>query len=833
MSKIADIIFRKKREREKREEIERIRRSGIEIESTPEYADNKKIYFILTNALLNFLIVTGCFFSILDAFDVKYSFITLFAVGILISLFMAFLYYFNDFIKIMGYIFSLIVFIYGIYNFRYIIKGGFGHILNKVMKVGESQLNLQLEREYNVYGHKETISVTICMIFIFYATMILLNMAITESKGFVLSFLVTFPFLQLGYYFNRNINLFFMTEYFAGIIALFILRSTNHYRIETKKKHGFLKHKYKNHVTYDYVNDGRYTLNFTVVLLTIISAVTLLFGIGVSQKTFSFNTRFNSMKQSTAEFTQKLFLVGFWGMFGNNGSAGGVGMGKMGDTKFVSLDYETDLKVRTMVNSKQNTIYLKSFNGTFYKDAQWMTISENKDNKIKLSDYNLDLDDVEYLTDKKNKYLDDNLIDGAYIQVTNIDATSKYPYIPNDETYSDNNQSQLSEEDEFKNGLDRGKTVEFIYRPLVDIDSIDKFAVYVKKTNENYYSFKTEFLEKEKLYSEYVHDMYLSVPKVNEKSIDKFCKKYNLTKDTKDIPEKLREIFMDDYKYTLMPGRTPGNEEFVNYFLDKQKKGYCVYFATASTLIFRHLGIPARFTGGYVLFKNEFESGTHYGVDNEQLKKEWTTGSEGDYPYGLGEYELDDSQAHAWTEIYIDGYGWMPFDTTPPSFEDEEPEKDSNGGFGNYLANNIFTAENARAIRNTTIKIFYFMIILVAGFVILIITAGIFIRHRRLNNKNLQKKFDYLCRCTAFTGIVKEENISYHEYGTILIDRGIISEEEEERLIRIYEKYKFSGRKTNQDEIKYFNDTINAISKRVFDKLDIFKKFIYRFIKWL
>ena len=39
MSKIADIIFRKKREREKREEIERIRRSGIEIESTPEYAD--------------------------------------------------------------------------------------------------------------------------------------------------------------------------------------------------------------------------------------------------------------------------------------------------------------------------------------------------------------------------------------------------------------------------------------------------------------------------------------------------------------------------------------------------------------------------------------------------------------------------------------------------------------------------------------------------------------------------------------------------------------------------------------------------------------------------
>ena len=49
-----------------------------------------------------------------------------------------------------------------------------------------------------------------------------------------------------------------MTEYFAGIIALFILRSTNHYRIETKKKHGFLKHKYKNHVTYDYVNDGSY-----------------------------------------------------------------------------------------------------------------------------------------------------------------------------------------------------------------------------------------------------------------------------------------------------------------------------------------------------------------------------------------------------------------------------------------------------------------------------------------------------------------------------------------------------------------------------------------------
>ena len=34
---------------------------------------------------------------------------------------------------------------------------------------------------------------------------------------------------------------------------------------------------------------------------------------------------------------------------------------------------------------------------------------------------------------------------------------------------------------------------------------------------------------------------------------------------------------------------------------------------------------------------------------------------------------LTDGSAHAWIEIYLDGYGWIPYDTTPPSDENDVP----------------------------------------------------------------------------------------------------------------------------------------------------------------
>ena len=76
----------------------------------------------------------------------------------------------------------------------------------------------------------------------------------------------------------------------------------------------------------------------------------------------------------------------------------------------------------------------------------------------------------------------------------------------------------------------------------------------------------------------------------------------------------------------------------VHEFLFTRKAGYCEHYATALALILRASGIPSRLAAGY-------------------LGGEWSD---------LGKYLIvRQSDAHAWTEAWIDGR-WMTLDATPP-----------------------------------------------------------------------------------------------------------------------------------------------------------------------
>ena len=82
------------------------------------------------------------------------------------------------------------------------------------------------------------------------------------------------------------------------------------------------------------------------------------------------------------------------------------------------------------------------------------------------------------------------------------------------------------------------------------------------------------------------------------------------------------------------PAMEPG-EDFVEHFLDT-RRGYCVHFATTGVLLLRMQSIPARYASGYLAHLDE-----------------------------SGRAAVLDSNAHAWAEIYLDGYGWYPVEMTP------------------------------------------------------------------------------------------------------------------------------------------------------------------------
>lgn len=73
-------------------------------------------------------------------------------------------------------------------------------------------------------------------------------------------------------------------------------------------------------------------------------------------------------------------------------------------------------------------------------------------------------------------------------------------------------------------------------------------------------------------------------------------------------------------------------------FVERKRAGYCQQFAGAMALMLRSLGVPARVAVG-------FSSGTY---DTER-----------------GRWIVTDHDAHAWVEVWFDGWGWLPFDPTP------------------------------------------------------------------------------------------------------------------------------------------------------------------------
>lgn len=110
-----------------------------------------------------------------------------------------------------------------------------------------------------------------------------------------------------------------------------------------------------------------------------------------------------------------------------------------------------------------------------------------------------------------------------------------------------------------------------------------------------------------------------------------------------EITEFIRNTLETQVSYTLTPGRTPVNEDIVEYFLFENRQGYCQQFASAATLLYRLYGVPARYASGYLLQPEDFE---------RQEDETWRA-------------EVTDASAHAWTEVLLGDYGWVPMEMTP------------------------------------------------------------------------------------------------------------------------------------------------------------------------
>lgn len=113
----------------------------------------------------------------------------------------------------------------------------------------------------------------------------------------------------------------------------------------------------------------------------------------------------------------------------------------------------------------------------------------------------------------------------------------------------------------------------------------------------------------------------------------------------------VQQAITNQVKYNLLADATPRDADPVEHFLFDSQEGYCDLFASAMVQGARSIGLPARFTTGFLINDGNRDS--------------------------EGRFTIREKDYHAWAEIYFEDVGWVIFDATYGAQQVEGAERGS------------------------------------------------------------------------------------------------------------------------------------------------------------
>ena len=139
----------------------------------------------------------------------------------------------------------------------------------------------------------------------------------------------------------------------------------------------------------------------------------------------------------------------------------------------------------------------------------------------------------------------------------------------------------------------------------------------------------------EQKYREFVYDNYTAIDAQTYDYMKSIIEKKGFDANDSDIILKVAAYIQNAAEYNLEYDKgLDFSENIAIDFLEKYKEGICIHYATAATLLYRALGIPARYVDGFMV----------NAVAGETVEVR--------------------NPGHAWVEIYIDCVGWVQVEVT-------------------------------------------------------------------------------------------------------------------------------------------------------------------------
>jgi hypothetical protein len=380
-------------------------------------------------------------------------------------------------------------------------------------------------------------------------------------------------------------------------------------------------------IYYRQICDGTVMLQCALLVLVIAGIAAGMVSSVMSSADFDRNVG-KSVLKTNADFLVRDTMIVAFSDYKNYVLDDFEGEGQLGMYGDIKPDFNTDLVIR-MVPYTMNRIYFRSYIGSEYpyRGNMWL-------NKATEEAY----------TDKTAASATAKAAaqSGATVKVNmyNVAVPGWKGYMPYYTDLDENDNLRYTQDDVIQGSLSIGATEDIVYHPLkgnvnADIDSN---------------------------YRRYVYENYLEVPKELKLKIAALCSGEGFDAKDEQLDSKITSFFQKNYEYNMKSGRLPWNTDFVEYFLFENKKGVCAHFASSAVLMYRSLGIPARYVEGYCVDYNEL---TEDGNMLDDLADEsWISGIK-PLSENVMEAELSDYNAHAWVEVYRDGIGWVVVDPTP------------------------------------------------------------------------------------------------------------------------------------------------------------------------
>jgi len=279
---------------------------------------------------------------------------------------------------------------------------------------------------------------------------------------------------------------------------------------------------------------------------------------------------------------------------------------------------------------------------------------------------------------------------------------------------------------------------------------------------------------------------------------------------------KMKEYLDINYPYTTSVSPVPKDQDFIDNFLFTEKKGYCVYFATAATVLSRMMGIPARYVEGFKMPESK---------DSEGL------------------YKVTNKEAHAWCEVLVDPIHdiWTTLEVTPAAVSNQVPEvipepivevsktiAKPEVKLPSTVKNNADPTNNislgSYKISKVGIGMYIFLSIVILLIAKILTTLGGI--KKILRRKSIIPYYKYCVKRLKQIGIVKKSNLGDLEYVEQLEDKALKVILKDIVIIAYEEFYgkKFEGDINRENSYKELENFIKRKEKK---SLYFIKKYLF------